>query len=107
MANTQDLLSALEAILAGDGKGFFVLKDFAGAADGRPEIVRRLRDHLPRAEGQGRHVFLVVATARDPRRRKKEIYVIEYELPDELEIARMLETEPEEDCSGTEGLSGA
>jgi hypothetical protein len=55
---TRDPLRALEAILAGSDKGFYVMKDFP-AADGRPEIVRRLRDLYRALKDRGRHVLLV------------------------------------------------
>jgi SpoVK/Ycf46/Vps4 family AAA+-type ATPase len=89
---THDPLAALEAILGAEGKGFYVMKDFPGAADGRPEIVRRLRDLYRGLKDRGRHVLLVSPRLVIPEDAKKEVYVIEYELPDDVEIARMLET---------------
>jgi SpoVK/Ycf46/Vps4 family AAA+-type ATPase len=91
VAGTHDPLAALEAILGMEGKGFYLMKDFAGAADGRPEIVRRLRDLYRGLKDKGRHVLLVSPRLVIPEDAKKEVYVVEYELPDEIEIARMLE----------------
>jgi predicted AAA+ superfamily ATPase len=88
---TNDPLAALEAILGMDGRGFYLMKDFPGAADGRPEIVRRLRDVYRALKDRGRHVLLLSPRLVIPEDAKKEVYVVEYELPDELEIARMLE----------------
>src|SRR5512134_1778699 len=88
---TNDPLAALEAILGMEGKAFYVMKDFPGAADGRPEIVRRLRDVYRSLKDHGRHVLLVSPRLVIPEDAKKEVYVIEYELPDEGEIARLLE----------------
>jgi SpoVK/Ycf46/Vps4 family AAA+-type ATPase len=105
VANTHDPLAALEVILAGEGKAFFVLKDLAGAADGRPEIVRRLRDIYRSLKDRGRHVILVSPRLMIPDDVKKEIYVIEYELPDELEIARMLDSSLKR-LLGADGISG-
>jgi len=90
--NTHDPVGALESILAGDGKGFYVMKDFGGSADGRPEIVRRLRDVYRSLKDRGRHVFLVSPRLVIPEDAKKEVYVVEYELPDEGEIARILDS---------------
>lgn len=101
---THDPLAALEAILAGDGKGFYLMKDFAGAADGRPEIVRRLRDVYRALKDRGRHVLLVSPRLVIPEDAKKEVYVVEYELPDEVEIARMLEANLKRRL-GPEGIS--
>jgi SpoVK/Ycf46/Vps4 family AAA+-type ATPase len=101
---THDPLAALEAILGAEGKGFYVMKDFPCAADGRPEIVRRLRDLYRGLKDRGRHVLLVSPRLAIPEDAKKEVYVIEYELPDEVEIARMLETNLKR-WLGPEGIS--
>lgn len=87
---TQDPLRALEAILALSDKGFYLLKDFP-AADGRPEIVRRLRDLYRALKDRGRHILLVSPRLAIPEEVKKEIYVVEYELPDDNEITKMLD----------------
>ena len=81
---------ALEAILAAPGKGFYLLKDFP-THDGRPEIVRRLRDLYRALKDRGRHVLLVSPRLAIPEDVKKEIYVVEYELPDDNEIAQILD----------------
>ncbi len=87
--DTQDPLRALEAILAAQGKGFYLMKDFPTA--GRPEIVRRLRDLYRALKDRGRHVLLVSPRLAIPEEAKKEIYVVEYELPDDNEIAKILD----------------
>ena len=87
--DTQDPLKALEAILTAQGKGFYLLKDFPTA--GRPEIVRRLRDLYRALKDRGRHVLLVSPRLAIPEEAKKEIYVVEYELPDDNEIAKILD----------------
>jgi SpoVK/Ycf46/Vps4 family AAA+-type ATPase len=91
LPNTKDPVKALEAILAAQGKGFYVLKDFLSASDGRPEIVRRLRDVYRALKDRGRHVFLVSPRLSIPEEAKKEVYVIEYELPDDSEIVRLID----------------
>ena len=90
--DTRDPRRALEAILAAPGKGFYVLKDFFSRQDGeRPEIVRRLRDLYRALKDRGRHVFLVSPSLHLPEEAKKEIYVVEYELPDDGEIVRLID----------------
>jgi SpoVK/Ycf46/Vps4 family AAA+-type ATPase len=89
--NTQDPLRALEAILASQDKGFFILKDFPTTSDGRPEIVRRLRDLYRALKDRGRHVMIVSPRLAIPEDLKKEIYVVEYELPDDNEISKILD----------------
>ncbi len=89
--DTKDPVKALEAILAAQGKGFYVLKDFLAAADGRPEMVRRLRDVYRALKDRGRHVLLVSPRFSMPEEVKKEIYVVEYELPDDSEIVKLID----------------
>src|SRR5215472_13252473 len=88
---TRDPMKALDAILQASGKGFYLLKDFPASPDGRPEVVRRLRDLYRGLKDRGRHVFLVSPRLILPEDLKKEIYVIEYELPDDAEIGRIID----------------
>jgi SpoVK/Ycf46/Vps4 family AAA+-type ATPase len=87
---THDPVRVLEAILGAEGKGFYVLKDFL-SGNGRPEIVRRLRDLYRALKDRGRHVFLVSPRLQIPEEAKKEIYIVEYELPDDAEIVRLID----------------
>ncbi len=89
LPDTRDPVRALEAILSASGKGFYLLKDFPTV--GRPEIVRRLRDLYRALKDRGRHVLLVSPRLAIPEDAKKEIYVVEYELPDDGEIAKILD----------------
>lgn len=89
--DTRDPLRALEAILQAPGKGFYLLKDFPTSPDGRPEVVRRLRDLYRGLKDRGRHVLLVSPRLSIPEEAKKEVYVVEYELPDEGEITRIID----------------
>ncbi|MDQ2978732.1 MAG: AAA family ATPase, partial [Acidobacteriota bacterium] len=88
---TRDPLKALDAILQASGKGFYLLKDFPASSSTRPEIVRRLRDLYRGLKDRGRHVLLLSPRLSLPEDLKKEIYVIEYELPDEAEISRIID----------------
>ena len=89
--DTRDPLKALEAILQASGKGFFLLKDFPTSGETRPDIVRRLRDLYRGLKDRGRHVLLLSPRLNVPEDLKKEIFVIEYELPDEAEITRIID----------------
>ena len=88
---TRDPVKALESVLSAQGKGFYVLKDFLGSNDGRPEVVRRLRDVYRALKDRGRHVLLVSPRLNLPEELKKEIYIVEYELPDDAEIVRLID----------------
>ncbi|MEO8188771.1 MAG: AAA family ATPase [Acidobacteriota bacterium] len=89
--DTRDPMKALDAILQASGKGFYMLKDFPASSDARPEIVRRLRDLYRGLKDRGRHVLLLSPRLAIPEDLKKEIYVVEYELPDEAEISRIID----------------
>jgi AAA+ superfamily predicted ATPase len=77
--------------LHAQGKGFYVLKDFPTGSGARPEITRRLRDLYRGLKDRGRHVLFVSPRLLLPEDAKKEIFVVEYELPDDSEILRILE----------------
>jgi SpoVK/Ycf46/Vps4 family AAA+-type ATPase len=89
--DTQDPVRALDAILAAQGRGFYLLKDFPTDAEGRPDIVRRIRDLYRALKDRGRHVLFVSPRLTIPEEAKKEIYVVEYELPDDNEISKLLD----------------
>jgi SpoVK/Ycf46/Vps4 family AAA+-type ATPase len=89
--DTRDPVRALEAVLAAPGKGFYLFKDFPTGAEGRPDIVRRMRDLYRAAKDRGKHVLFVSPRLAIPEEAKKEIYVVEYELPDDGEITRILD----------------
>jgi len=91
LPDTQDPVRALEAILVAPGKGFYLLKDFPTDGEGRPDIVRRMRDLYRAAKDRGKHVLFVSPRLAIPEEAKKEIYVVEYELPDDGEIVRILD----------------
>jgi SpoVK/Ycf46/Vps4 family AAA+-type ATPase len=96
---TRDPVKALEAILHAQGRGFYVLKDFPAGA-GRPETTRRLRDLYRGLKDRGRHVLLVSPRLLLPEEAKKEIFVVEYELPDEGEILRILDANMKKRAGG-------
>ncbi len=87
--DTADPVRALEAILATDGPGFFLMKDLPAYMT-RPEVVRRLRDAYRQLKGKGRYIVLVSPRQVIPEDMKKEIYLLEYDLPDESEILHIL-----------------
>jgi SpoVK/Ycf46/Vps4 family AAA+-type ATPase len=88
--DTRDPVKALEAVLQGTGKGFYLFKDFP-TTSGRAEIVRRLRDLYRGLKDRGRFVLLVSPRLDIPEDAKKEIHYVEYELPDEGEISRIID----------------
>src|SRR5258706_760388 len=59
--------------------------------DGRADVTRRLRDAYRTLKDKGRFVFLVSPRIVIPEEAKKEIFYLEYELPDEVEITKILD----------------
>lgn len=88
--DTADPLKALDAILASSGAGFFLMKDLPSQLVARPEVVRRLRDAYRQLKGKGKFLVLVSPRLILPEDMKKEIYLLEYDLPDESEILQIL-----------------
>lgn len=88
--DTADPLKALDNILALDGPGFFLMKDLPVHFTGRPDIVRRLRDAYRQLKGRGKFILLVSPRLVLPDDLKKEVYVLDYDLPDEGEIRYVL-----------------
>jgi SpoVK/Ycf46/Vps4 family AAA+-type ATPase len=87
--DTADPLKALEAILAFAGPGFFLMKDLPAQLS-RTDVVRRLRDSYRQLKGRGKFVILTSPRLLLPEDLKKEIHVVEYELPDDNEILFVL-----------------
>jgi len=84
--DTTDPLKALDAILAAPGPGFFLMKDLPSHLATRPDVTRRLRDTYRLLKGRGKFVVLVSPRFILPDDLKKEVHVLEYDLPDESEI---------------------
>ena len=87
--DTADPIKALDAILADQGPGFVLMKDLTSHL-ARPEIVRRLRDAYRALRGRGRFLVLVSPRLVVPDDLRKEVYVLDYDLPDESEILVLL-----------------
>jgi SpoVK/Ycf46/Vps4 family AAA+-type ATPase len=88
--DTADPLKALDAILAFPQPGFFVLKDFPAQLLGRIDVVRRLRDAYRQLKGRGKFLILTSPRLLLPEDLKKEVHVVDYDLPDDAEILHVL-----------------
>ena len=88
--DTADPLKALDAILAFGSPGFFLMKDFPAQFNGRIDVVRRLRDAYRQLKGRGKFLILTSPRLLLPEDLKKEVHVVEYDLPDDADIAHVL-----------------
>ncbi len=87
---TADPLRALDAILAFDGPAFFLMKDLPAQLLSRTDVVRRLRDAYRQLRGRGKFVLLTSPRLLLPEDLKKEVHLVEYDLPDDHEILFVL-----------------
>lgn len=85
-ADTRDPLRALDAVLQAAGPGFFLMKDLPALLDERPDVVRRLRDAYRQLKGKGKFVVMVSPRLVLPEDMKKEVFLVDYDLPDEAEV---------------------
>jgi SpoVK/Ycf46/Vps4 family AAA+-type ATPase len=88
--DTTDPLKALDAILRSPNPGFFVLKDFPSHLMTGTDVVRRLRDLYRQVKGRGKFIFMTSPRLLIPEDMKREIFLIDYDLPDDAEILFIL-----------------
>ena len=88
--DTADALKALDAILAFGSPGFFLMKDLPAQMVARSDVVRRLRDAYRQLKGRGKFVILSSPRLLLPEDLKKEVHLVEYDLPDDGEILFIL-----------------
>ncbi len=81
-----DPTAALEAVLESERKGIVLFKDLPDHFADNPRLVRKLRDFYYARKGGGRHVVILSTGYRLPDSLKKEVHLVEFDLPDEQEI---------------------
>ncbi len=85
--NTKDPLAALHFILKSEKKGLFILKDFAPYMNDAA-VVRALRDVYYTLQSRDSYLFIVSPELVVPESLKKEILLIDMDLPDESELTK-------------------
>jgi SpoVK/Ycf46/Vps4 family AAA+-type ATPase len=81
-----DPVNALERALKADQKGIILFKDLPDFFDNNPALIRKLRDIYYACKNQGKYVIILSTRFHLPEQLKKEVYLIEFDLPDETEI---------------------
>jgi SpoVK/Ycf46/Vps4 family AAA+-type ATPase len=81
-----DPVYALGRALQADQKGIFLFKDLPDLFENNPGLIRKLRDVYYARNNQGKYVIILSTSYHLPEQLKKEVYLIEFDLPDELEI---------------------
>jgi SpoVK/Ycf46/Vps4 family AAA+-type ATPase len=81
-----DPVYALDRALKADQKGIFLFKDLPDFFENNPGLIRKLRDAYYASNSQGKYVVILSTGYHLPEQLKKEVYLIEFDLPNELEI---------------------
>jgi SpoVK/Ycf46/Vps4 family AAA+-type ATPase len=93
-----DPTAALSHIADSDRRAIYLMKDLPAWFEGNPALVRAAREVYYRLKNKGTHVFLTHPELILPESLKKEIFLVEMELPSEEEILEYLK--PRESLSG-------
>ena len=85
----KDPVSAIHTILNGEKKGIFVLKDFSSYIHDAA-VTRSLRDAYYLLQTKDSYVFIVSPELNIPESLRKEVLLIDMDLPDENEIVKQI-----------------
>ena len=88
-SESRSALGALQYILSQDEKAFYVLKDFSAFVSD-PAVTRALRDAYYTLQGKEKFIFILSPELVIPESLKKEILLVDMDLPDETELAKHL-----------------
>ncbi|HET6267284.1 MAG TPA: AAA family ATPase, partial [Acidobacteriota bacterium] len=89
LPEVREPLQAIETIMNSDSKGIFVLKDFSAFIN-QPPVTRALRDAYYSMAGKDKFIFIVSPELVIPESLKKEIQLVEMDLPDETELRKQI-----------------
>jgi len=86
LENHKNPFDILEKIIRLDRQGIFILKDLPDFLESNPELVRKLRDIYHLLRDKGKFVIILSPKYYLPEPLKKEVHIIEFDLPDDKEI---------------------
>jgi len=92
ISDVGDPLGVLDSIVQFQEPAFFLLKDFHPYFKDRPDTVRKLRDVYFALRNKPRFVFLLSPVLALPVELKKEVEVIDFELPSYGELEGLFES---------------
>lgn len=95
-----DPLAALDLAIAQAKPALFVLKDFHPFMRGRLEIIRRLRDLAQALRDKEKTLIILTPIMVVPPELEKEVIIIDYALPNILEVGTLLAKEAEAQQKG-------
>lgn len=85
-----DPMAALQAIGRAEAPALYLMKDLPAFFTDNPALVRAVRDLYYRLKGRGSYVFFSHPVLKLPDVLKKEMFLVEMELPSEEEILSQL-----------------
>ncbi len=83
--DVRDPLKALDNILAAEGRGVYILRDFHAFLE-NSQVVRKLRDVAHELKKSQKNVILLSPVLKVPPELEKETAVVDFDLPDRAEI---------------------
>ncbi len=89
--NTEDPVAALDFVITLKDPAIFSFKDLNRHFRTHPTLVRKLRDTYQAIKGAVKTIFLLAPTVEIPDEISKEVAVMEFELPDAVEIERLFD----------------
>jgi AAA+ superfamily predicted ATPase len=92
--NTADPIAALQAIAVSERQAMYLMKDLPIWFENNPQLVRAVRDLYYRLKHRGTHVFFSYPQLILPEILKKELFLIDMDLPSEEEIVEALASAP-------------
>ncbi|MDP8222152.1 MAG: AAA family ATPase [Candidatus Lernaella stagnicola] len=85
-----DPVAAIDLAIETVDAGLFILKDFHAYLKARPDVVRRLRDAHSLLKGTGKTILILAPILTIPPEMEKQITIVDYPLPDMVEIGEIL-----------------
>ncbi|OGF67029.1 MAG: hypothetical protein A2Y62_10755 [Candidatus Fischerbacteria bacterium RBG_13_37_8] len=82
----RDPMEALDEVMRSDKKGIYLFKDLTDYLVNDPVLVRKLRDTYYALKNKKKFIIVLTPKYYLPDQLKKEVYLIEFDLPDENEI---------------------
>ncbi|MEW6368081.1 MAG: AAA family ATPase [Acidobacteriota bacterium] len=92
VADVRDPVAVLDTIVQSQEPAFYVLKDFHPFLKERPDVVRRVRDVYYALRNKPRFVFMLSPVLILPTDVKKEVQVVDFELPSYSDLEALFDS---------------
>ena len=86
-----DPMAALQAIARAEVPALYLMKDLPAFFENNPALVRAVRDLYYRLKSRGSYVFFSYPVLKLPDVLKKEVFLVEMELPSEEEVLEQMQ----------------